>query len=91
MNRRRGYNINVTEYKCLIKIKLTVGKKSKNVFKNHSINKILLGTLCWERPSPFNRTRPNDAVKPVAPVLKFMINLRKIVVVILSQDSYFIT
>ena len=27
MNRRSSYNINVTEYKCVIKIKLNVGKK----------------------------------------------------------------
>jgi len=27
MNRRSSYNINVTEYKCLIRIKLNVGKK----------------------------------------------------------------
>jgi len=40
MNRRSGYNTNVTEYKCLIKIKLNVGKKSINVFKKPSINNV---------------------------------------------------
>ena len=39
-------------------------------------------------PNP-NRPTSEVYIKPVAPVLKFMINFRKIIVVILPQNSFF--